>query len=881
MALLVTAGSCAAGVDYLREVKPLLTEHCTKCHGASQQKGDLRLDTAAAAHKGGENGAGFKPGQSATSLFIQAVKGTHDTISQMPYKKPPLSDAQIALLARWIDEGASAPADEKPESAKHWAFVPPVRPAVPGESESVNSKSVISGPNATGRRTDSLITRNPIDAFIRSRLAKDKIAPAPEADRPTLLRRVSLDLTGLPPTPAEVEAFAKDARADAYERAVERLLASPHYGERWGRWWLDAARYADSNGYSIDAPRQIWKYRDWVVAAMNRDMPFDQFTIWQLAGDLLDTNSLPPRTSPLEPLIATGFNRNTQVNQEGGIDPEQFRVESVMDRVGTFGTVFLGLTVACAQCHDHKFDPISQKEYYQLYAFFNSSIEDGHGKGTPSGVLEIPGESESADAVQKELEEVRGDIERYLDTKGSDVTKWEQSLTDEQRAKLRGDAKAALKLEWSKRTLAQKRAGYTAFKPEDGDFKSRHARLTTLERSKSKPVTTLVMRELKQPRETHVFTKGDFTRPADQVQPGVLSVLHSLERRLPARLVDANTQRAVLEAGAPNRLDLARWVVDPANPLLARVTVNRVWQQYFGRGLVETENDFGTQGALPTHPELLDWLACEFSNVPPASRREGTSERSTSIVESNDAEKSGAPTRDAGGTSPWSLKHLHRLIVTSATYRQSSRVRPELATLDPLNKLLARQSRVRLDAEVIRDSALFTSGLLSTKLGGPPVFPPQPDGVMNLGQSKRDWKASTGDDRHRRALYTHFWRATPHPALAVFDAPDGFSACTRRLRSNTPLQALTLLNDQQFYEFAEALAARALKLPAKNDDERIAQTFHLCLSRPPNQKEQERLQQLLAQQLAQETGDETTRRTTAWKTMARVLLNLDETITRE
>ncbi len=681
---------------------------------------------------------------------------------------------------------------------------------------------------------------------------------------------MSLDLTGLPPTPAEVDAFLKNQSADAYEKIVERLLASPHYGERWGRWWLDAARYADSNGYSIDAPRQIWKYRDWVVAALNNDMPFDQFTIEQLAGDLLPNATVTQK-------IATGFNRNTQINQEGGIDPEQFRVESVMDRVGTFGTVFLGLTVACAQCHDHKFDPISQKEYYQLYAFFNSTVQDGHGSGTPGGVLEIPGEIESAENVKKELEETREDLERYLNAKGSAVTKWEQSLTDDARAKLRANVRTAMKPAWSERTREQKRAVYAAFKPDDTEFKARNTKLGGLEKGTPKRVTTLVMQELKAPRETHLFTKGDFTRPADQVTPGVLAVLHPLERRLPARLVDTNAPRAVLDAGAPNRLDLARWTMSPANPLTARVTVNRVWQQYFGRGLVETENDFGTQGSAPTHPELLDWLAVEFGKPDVAASRQSAADQKT--------EDGGAlPRRRYAET--WSLKHLHRVIVTSGTYRQSSRVRPELASVDPLNKLLARQSRLRLDAEVIRDHALFTSGLLSPKLGGPPVYPPQPDGVMNLGQSRREWKASTGDDRHRRALYTHFWRATPHPALAVFDAADGFSACTRRLRSNTPLQALTLLNDQQFYEFAEALAARVLKSPAKNDAERIDQAFRLSLSRAPSDPEKQRLQQLLAQQLlaqqlAQEQGDEAARRAAAWKTMARVLLNLDEAITRE
>ncbi len=849
---------CSAAVNYLREVKPLLTEHCYKCHGAAQQKGDLRLDTAASARKGGENGAGFKPGQSGASLLMQAVKGTHDTISQMPYKKPPLSGAQMALLGQWIDEGAKAPVDEQPETAKHWAFIPPVRPVVPG-----SPAAKVQSPRSA--------SRHPIDAFILARLEKEKITPAPEADRATLLRRLNLDLIGLPPTPQEVDAFVNDKAADAYERAVDRLLASPHYGERWGRWWLDAARYADSNGYSLDAPRQIWKYRDWVVAALNNDMPFDQFAIEQLAGDLLPNATLAQK-------VATGFNRNTQINQEGGIDPEQFRVESVMDRVGTFGTVFLGLTVACAQCHDHKFDPISQKEYYQLYAFFNSTVQDGHGSGTPGGMLEIPGEIESAENVKKELEETREDLDRYLNAKGSAAVKWEESLTDDARAKLRANVRAAMKPAWAERTREQKRAVYAAFKPDDTEFKTRNTKLAALERGTPKRVTTLVMQELKTPRETHLFTKGDFTRPAEKLTPGVLAVLHPLDgARTSTSARSCETNRADVDVRAPNRLDHARWTVSPANPLLARVTVNRVWQHYFGRGLVETENDFGTQGSLPTHPELLDWLAGEFQNPGSSRGNEAPSEK----PETRNPKLGIDQSLLTSAATKWSLKSLHRLIVTSAAYRQSSRVRPELATLDPLNKLLARQSRVRLDAEVIRDNALFASGLLSEKIGGPPVYPPQPDGVMTLGQSRREWKASTGDDRFRRALYTHFWRATPHPALAVFDAADGFSACTRRLRSNTPLQALTLLNDQQFTEFAEALGQRALKSPAKDDAERINQLFRLCLSRPPNQTEQQRLQQLLAQQLAAEPGDELTRRKEAWKTLARVLLNLDETITRE
>jgi hypothetical protein len=481
----------------------------------------------------------------------------------------------------------------------------------------------------------------------------------------------------------------------------------------------------------------------------------------------------------------------------------------VMDRVNTFGTVFLGLTVACAQCHDHKFDPISQREYYELYALFNQSEEDGHGKSAPTGMLAVPGLVDPRNEI--ELEEAAAELERYLDAKGSLVLASEKE---------RGESQLP---PWSERSLAQKRSAYRAVNPNDGEFKARDTRVTRLEKRESRPVTTLVMRELDEPRETFLFTKGDFTRPADKVEPGVPAVLHKLER--PSRRL--------------NRLDLARWVVDPANPLLARVIVNRVWQQYFGRGLVETENDFGSQGSLPSHPALLDWLASELMH----------------------------PT--APGARAWSLKHLHRTIVQTATYRQSSRTRSELAVVDPNNRLLARQARLRLDAEIVRDSALAVSGLLVPEIGGPPVFPPQPDGVMSLGQVKRDWKPSTGAQRYRRALYTHIWRATPHPALSVFDAADGFSTCTRRIRSNTPLQALTLLNDQQFYEFAQALAHRIEEFPGENDD-KIAAAFQLALGRNPNDLEKRRLGSLLADE-----GED------RWLTLARVLLNLDEMVTRE
>ena len=800
-AFFVLAGvlvAAPAPVDYARDVKPLLAAHCIKCHGAAQQKGGLRADTAAALREGGDAGPALKPGDSAGSIAVQAILGTHDEIARMPYKKPPLAEGQVRLIRDWIDQGALAPANEEPSNDTHWAFVAPVRPEPPAVAQ----------PGWA---------RNAIDRFVLARLEKEKIAPAPEADRVTLLRRVSLDLTGLPPTPAEVAAFLADASPDAYARAVDRLLASPHYGERWARPWLDVARYADSNGYSIDAPRQIWKYRDWVVNALNRDEPYDQFVIEQLAGDLLPGATLEQRT-------ATGFNRNTQINQEGGIDPEQFRIESVLDRVNTFGTTFLGLTLGCAQCHDHKFDPLTQRDYYSLFAFFNSTVEDGHGKSTPGGTISFPNEKDGTATLPAEIEEARLAVERHLNTHGAKATAWMATLTDEQKGKLRPNAlRSAVDVPWEKQDFRQRRSVFAAAQPADAEFRSLNGKLFALERNEARLVTTLVMQELPQPRASHIFIKGDFTRHGEPVQPGTPKILPPLP---------AGTTR-------PTRLDLAKWLFDPAHPLTARVMINRVWQQYFGRGLVETENDFGTQGIPPSHPELLDWLATEFS-----------------------AQK-------------WSLKAMHRLIVTSATYRQSSRVRPELEIVDPINKLLARQSRLRLDAEVVRDVSLSASGLLVAKLGGAPLFPPQPDGVMNLGQNRRPWNTSTGENRHRRGLYTHYWRATPHPALAVFDAADSFAACTRRIRSNTPLQALTLLNDQQFYEFAGALAERVEREGGADDASRIDYAFRLCVARAPTRDESRRIGELLAQLQPAAPARE------AWTAVARVLLNLDETITRE
>jgi mono/diheme cytochrome c family protein len=799
-AILRIAVAQAAPVDYLRDVKALLAERCYQCHGASQQKSGLRLDTVALALKGGEHGPSFKSGNSAESLLIQVVKGTHPDIARMPYKKPALAPVQIDALVAWIDQGPKVDANERPESAKHWAFIAPVRPAVP----------VV--------RTQG--SGNPIDAFIIARLEKEHIQPSPEADQITLIRRLSLDLRGLPPAPDEVDQFLNDPNPDAYERLVEKFLASPQYGEQWGRHWLDVARYADSNGYSIDAPRSIWRYRDWVIDALNRDMPFDQFVVEQLAGDMLPNPTL-------EQKIATGFHRNTQINQEGGIDQEQFRIESVIDRVNTTGTAFLGLTIGCCQCHDHKFDPLTQNEFYGLFAFFNNAEE-------PDLPLASPEAIERAQQVDARIAAYVAALPDQDPAFWDRSLAWERSLTPAQRQAQSQAVREVFDTPVEKRTLEQKQMVLTAYVEQAAENKAHQKILKELRATKPKIPTTMIVRELPTPRRSYLFTKGDFTRDGGTVEPAVPAVLPPLTT-----------------SGTPNRLDLARWMVAPKNPLLARVTMNRLWQQYFGRGIIETENDFGTQGSPPTHPELLDWLATEFI---------------------------------AQG---WSLKVMHRLIANSATYRQSSRSRPELNGLDPYNKLLARQNRLRVDAEIVRDSGLAASGLLNFTVGGPSVFPPIPDGVMSLGQLKREWKTSVGEDRYRRGLYTFYYRATPPPALAVFDEPDAFSTCTRRLRSNTPLQALTLLNDAQFYELAQGLATRLFREAGQTDEARLDLAFRLCVARRPKPEERRTLQKLLAQQLAVEDpacdapAGIDGHQFAAWTTVARVLLNLDETITRE
>jgi mono/diheme cytochrome c family protein len=787
-----------ATVDYAIQIKPLLKEHCVACHGAVKPRAGLRLDTAAAALKGGKAGPAVIPGHGAESPLVAALRGVGDG-ERMPLNRPALPESEIRIVETWIDQGAKGIAGELPSQPAvkpHWAFIPPARAACPA----VNESGLVS---------------NPIDRFIEGRLERERLTLSSPADRVTLLRRVSLDLIGLPPSPTEIDAFMADQSADAYERVVDRLLASPNFGERWARPWLDAARYADSNGYNIDAPRSIWKYRDWVISALNADMPFDRFAIEQIAGDLLPH-------APLSAQIATGFHRNTQINQEGGIDVEQFRVDAVVDRVNTTGTVFLGLTIACAQCHDHKYDPISQRDYYRLFAFFNNADE-------PDLEIAAPAEVARRKLALAELDRWHQALRKQypdLDRREQD---WERSLALAFTQAQDADVRVAFDLPREKRSARQVRALIELMIEHDPHYREDHARLAALKSAVPTFVKTMVVRERAgDARPTFIHLGGDFTRKGDRVEPAVPAVLPAIELVSPGTRLD--------------RMDLARWLVEGRNPLTARVAVNRIWQAYFGRGLVETDNDFGTQGTPPSHPELLDWLACEFI--------------------------------DHG----FRLKAIHRLIVCSATYRQSSVSRTVGQSVDPDNRWLWRQSRLRLDAELIRDSALACAGLLTSKIGGPSVFPPQPDGVMNLGQMRRPWKADVGPDRFRRGLYTFFWRATPHPFLTTFDAPGGSQTCTRRFRSNTPLQALTLLNDPAFVEIAEGLARRVVHdrpAPA-TDRDRLTHAFRLCLGRIPADRELAALEKLLDFPDGR-TGTNESR----WTSVARALLNLDEFVTRE
>jgi mono/diheme cytochrome c family protein len=758
-------------VDFARDIWPIFQRSCAECHGPTKQKGKLRLDSREAVLTGGASGPAVVPGKPDVSELVRRVTLPNGAEDRMPARGEPLSTSAIDRLRAWIEQGA--PWSDDVKAARHWAYVKPTRPPLPQI------------------RYPILEIRNPVDALVRAKLRAAGLEPSPEAYRYTLIRRVSLDLTGLPPSPQEVDAFLADPRPDAYERLVDRLLASPQFGERWARPWLDLARYADSHGFQRDDLREIWAYRDWVIRALNADMPFDRFTVEQIAGDLLPNATHNQR-------IATGFHRCCTTNVEAGSDPEETRVNQVIDRVNTTAAVWLGSTLECAQCHDHKYDPFTQRDYYRLFAVFNGTEKEAdRARANVPGSIQFLGPRMELAGVGKV--EPLGPTDPVVD-----------------------DADGAAK--------AKKPAAPAA----------------------PRAPTTLVMKELSRPRETRVFLRGDFRSPGERVSPGAPAVLSPLKMTPVAHA-----------PGSPNRLDLARWLVSPENPLSARVTVNRWWAELFGRGLVATPEDFGLRGEPPTHPDLLDWLACEFM--------------------------------DSG----WSMKHLLRTIVTTGTYRQSSRVTPDLLARDPDNKLLARGPRFRLDAEAVRDNALALAGLLSYKAFGPPVMPPQQDGVWGkVGGAPVKYTVSPGEDRYRRGIYVVWKRATPYPSFAAFDATARLTCTVKRARTNTPLQALTLLNDPVYIEAALALAKRAVtEAPAARADDRIRHAFRLCLARPPRESEVRILRELFDRQLesARQAPDKaktligtftrpdecSAEEFVAWYSVAAALLNLDETITKE
>lgn len=824
-ALPVLSADTPPKVDFSRDIQPIFQQRCAMCHGAKTHLSGLRLDDRESARRV------IQPGKASESRLIQMLKGSTGKV--MPPIGPKLTDAQITLVSKWIDQGANWPATAS--AAPHWAWQPIAHPTPPAV-----------------KRADWPV--NDIDRFVLARLEKENVAPSPAADRATLLRRLSLDLTGLPPTPQQVADFLADSRPDAYSRQVDRLLASPHYGEKWARYWLDLAHYADSDGYEKDLVRPwAWRYRDWVINALNSDMPYDRFVTLQIAGDEVPNATADDR-------IATGFYRNTLTNREAGVDRHEARFDQLVDRVGTTGTVFLGITLRCSQCHDHKYDPIRQRDFYSMMAYFNAADETD---------IDAPlaGETGSYLRAKPEYDRKRAEI-LTADHIADLQSQWEQDMLgamknpgknldwDFQVTEIRAgfdhadrilntppsqrDAKDADRL--TVRFIHSPGPKIAADKTLAAQVKDARDKLDALDKTFPSLSQAYVIEDRSDYGAQHIAIRGDFKNPGDEVQPGVPGFLPGSDKP------------------APHRLDLARWILAPENPLTARVAVNRIWQELFGRGIVSTSDDFGTQGDKPSHPELLDWLATEY-------RRVG-----------------------------WSNKALIREIVLSQTYRQSAHVRPELEERDPDNLLLARQSRVRLPAEIIRDEALEASGLLDTDIGGPSIKPFQPAGVAELGYgSTKKWIESPGREKYRRGLYVHYQRTTPYPFLVNFDAPDTELSCTRRRVSNTPLQSLDLLNDPVFFEAAQALAYRVLSQAGNTFNDRANFAYEVVLGRKPTAAEVSRLAsyfdtqsgilakepESIAQLAPYAAGKPDAQQRAAWVGVSRVLLNLDEFITRE
>jgi hypothetical protein len=842
-------------VDFNRDVRPIFSDTCFKCHGpdASKRKAKLRLDTREGAFSSHDGHIPFVPGDLAKSEAWRRIKATNsDDLMPPADSGMKLTDRQIKLLGLWIKQGA--------KFSEHWAFVPPVAPPLP-------------------KIRHTSWPKNEIDYFILSRLEEEGLRPSEEANKTTLIRRVTLDLTGLPPAPAEVDAFVNDKSPNAYEKVVDRLLHSPHYGERMALDWLDASRFADTHGFHIDSGRDMTHWRQWVIDAFNRNEPFDQFTIEQLAGDLLPNATREQR-------IASGFNRNHMINFEGGAIPEEYHAAYIIDRVSTTATVWLGLTAGCAQCHDHKYDPISQKDFYRLFAFFNNVPEKGldgaNGNAEPLLPLANKAEEAKLTKLKADLAAAESKLKTVEDEAAVAQKKWEEeSKTNLTVASTNIVAETNTPSVASTNVAADSKDSHEAAiqailaipvhdrtKKQEKDLKeyflAHHfakwakaneaadaARKAETDFEKTIP-TTMVMIEDAKPHDTFVLMRGQYDNHGEKVKPG-----------LPAFLPP-------LPAGAPdNRLGLAEWLVSLKQPLTSRVIVNRYWQLYFGMGIVKTVEDFGSQGEWPSHPELLDWLATEFMR------------------------------------SGWDVRKMQKLIVMSATYRQSSFVSPKLAARDPENRLLARGPRFRLPAEFIRDQALAVSGLLNDEIAGKSVSPYQPPGLWEELMSREDgskWTAQTytqshGADLYRRTMYTFWKRTSPPPTLVTFDAPDRETCTVRRPRTNTPLQALVLMNDPTYVEASRKLAERMM-LEAKSDDERVALAYRLTLARAPQKAELKLLLKLYGEQLDRYRNDnaaalkvlavgESKRNTAldsaelaAWTMVASAILNLDETVTK-
>ena len=825
-------------VSYSEDVAPLFARHCLVCHGESLQQSGFRLDRRDAAIRGGSSGPAIVPGDASASALIRRLEG-HEGLQQMPPGGPlPADDVETIRL--WVDQGApwDAPGDVASAAAAtgHWAFRPNRRPPVPDV-----------------RREEWV--RNPVDAFVLAKLEEMHLDPSPEAPPRTLARRAFLDVTGLPPSLRDL------AETADHEALVDGLLRSPHYGEKWASAWLDQVRYADSDGYEKDTVRpHAWRYRQWVIEALNRDLPFDRFTEAQIAGDLVPGATTDQR-------VATGFYRNTLKNREGGVNVEEFRFEEVVDRTNTVSTVWLGLSMECARCHDHKYDPITQRDYYRMYAFFNELDEVDIDAPMPG---EMGPFLAARPDFHRKLEEIYARYRvRELKAPWTEKMLWasenpgvehEWDTSWDILALYLDDGQRILRTPLDQRDWREDYALTEWFLRNYSRVTSKEEYEATRFREAVKEVHELVegfpdvsraraVQVSAKPPVSRVHPSGEWDDLGDDVEPGTPVALPAIEP-----LGDSS-----------NRLDLARWLTSRDNPLTARVTVNRIWQHYFGTGLVSTTDNFGLRGETPSHPDLLDWLAMEF-------------------IESG-----------------WSLKHVHRLIATSSTYRQASAARDDLADIDPGNRLLARQVRLRLPAESLRDSALSVSGLLDPSVGGPSVRPHQPAGVSDLGYAGSvKWAESAGSDRYRRGLYIHFQRTTPYPFLANFDLMERNLAVCSRNRSNTPLQALNLLNDPVFFEMAQAMAFRVLNETSGRDfGARLEHAFDLCLARKPNEEEAGALYDYFIRQRGLLEDDGPTARewfpypladsgesadpthAAAWVGISRILLNMDEFITRE